>query len=267
MMPLLLRFLAIALYFAAAYMVWRRLRQGGQPTQSRSSSMFLALAAVVLHGIVLSRDMMGLEGINFGFSNMLSLVTWFVTSLLVVSAYSKPIENIGILVFPLSALSLVVDLVVPTTHHLTMQSGGLGLHIIFSILAYSLLGLATVQAIMLSIQERHLHSRRPGGFVRALPPLETMESLLFQMLTIGFALQSMSLLSGFVYLENMFAQHLAHKTVLSATAWLVFATLLWGRWRHGWRGRTAVRWTISGFATLLLAYFGSKYVLEILLDR
>lgn len=266
-MPLLLSVSAIGLYLAAAFMVWRRLRQGGQPTQSRAFAMLLAFAAVILHGILLSRDMMSPEGVNFGFSNMLSLVTWFVTSLLVVSAYSKPIENIGILVFPLSAISLVVDLTIPTTHHLTSQSGGLGLHIIFSILAYSLLGLATVQALMLSTQERHLHSRRPGGFVRALPPLDTMESLLFQMLTIGFALQTMSLLSGFVYLENMFAQHIAHKTILSATAWLVFATLLWGRWRHGWRGRTAVRWTVSGFITLLLAYFGSKYVLEILLDR
>ena len=75
------------------------------------------------------------------------------------------------------------------------------------------------------------------------------------------------MVSGIMYLKDMFAQHLAHKTILSIAAWLVFAILLVGRWRFGWRGRTAIRWTMSGFVTLLLAYLGSKWVLEILLGR
>jgi ABC-type uncharacterized transport system permease subunit len=117
------------------------------------------------------------------------------------------------------------------------------------------------------VQDRHLHRRHPGGFVRALPPLQTMEALLFEMIAVGFVLLSISLASGFLFLEDMFAQHLAHKTILSVAAWTVFALLLWGRFRFGWRGRTALRWTIAGFLVLMLAYFGSKAVLELILRR
>ena len=103
-------------------------------------------------------------------------------------------------------------------------------------LAYSLLTLAAVQAILLAIQDHHLRSRHPGGFVRGLPPLQTMESLLFEMIAAGFVLLTLALVSGFAFLENMFAQHLVHKTVLSTLAWLVFGGLLLGRFRYGWRG-------------------------------
>ncbi|MDH5693206.1 MAG: cytochrome c biogenesis protein CcsA, partial [Gammaproteobacteria bacterium] len=202
------------------------------------------------------------------FSNVASLATWFVTGLLLLSALQKPIENLGLVILPLSALTLVMQQLLTSEHVLsTGQSQELGIHILFSILAYSLLGLAAVQALVLSFQERQLHNRHPGGLIRALPPMETMENWLFQMLVAGLLLQSVSLLTGVFYLEDMFTQHMVHKTVLSIAAWLVFAILLWGHWRHGWRGRTAVRWTLSGFVTLLLAYFGSKYVLEIILSR
>ena len=134
-----------------------------------------------------------------------------------------------------------------------------------SLVAYSILALAALHAIVLSIQNSLLHSHQPGGIIRLLPPLKTMESLLFETITIGFICLSISLASGLIFLDNMFAQQLAHKTVLSIFAWLVFATLLFGHWIVGWRGRTAIRWTLGGFLSLMLAYFGSKFVLEILL--
>ena len=120
---------------------------------------------------------------------------------------------------------------------------------------------------MLAIQEHHLRNRQPGGYIRALPPLQVMERLLFQMIGTGFALLSAALLTGFFFLEDIFAQQLVHKTVLSIAAWVIFGVLLWGRWKFGWRGRTAIRWTLSGFIFLLLAYFGSKAVLELILTR
>jgi ABC-type uncharacterized transport system permease subunit len=94
-----------------------------------------------------------------------------------------------------------------------------------------------------------------------------MESLLFQMIATGYALLTLALVTGILFLEDIFAQHLVHKTVLSIIAWLVFGILLWGRWRFGWRGRVAIRWTIGGFIFLMLAYFGSKFVLELVLNR
>jgi len=94
-----------------------------------------------------------------------------------------------------------------------------------------------------------------------------MEHFLFQLIAAGFALLTLALFTGLIFVQNLFAQHLVHKTVLSLLAWLVFAVLLWGRWRFGWRGRTAIRWTLGGFASLMLAYFGSKLVLELILGR
>ena len=261
--------LAVVLYVAAAYGLTKRLASFQQTDDTTIKKIVaIGLVAATLHGFVLFHALLPTAGINLGFTNVLSLATVFIAFLLIIASFNKPVENLGIIIFPLSALVLSVQVLLPTEHLLSStETKGLGIHIVLSILAYSILGLAAVQAVLLSLQERSLHNRKPGGIIRALPPMETMEQLLFQMLIIGFSLQSMSLLSGFTYLEDMFAQHLVHKTVLSAIAWTVFAILLWGHWKYGWRGRTAVRWTISGFLTLLIAYFGSKYVIEILLER
>jgi len=120
---------------------------------------------------------------------------------------------------------------------------------------------------VLAVQDHQIRNRHPGGLIRALPPLQVMESLLIQLIGVGFTLLSLALLTGFFFLEDIFAQHLVHKTVLSLAAWTVFATLLWGRWKFGWRGPTIIRWTLGGFMFLMLAYFGSKLVLELLLAR
>ena len=249
MADLIVSIIAIILYIVAGIMLVNRLRVRDTGIESKRLPLFVGMAAVALHAFVLFNDIVTPAGINVGFTNMSSLSTWFVTGLLVVTSLNKPVENLGILILPIAAAILSFELAYPTVHLLEGQEHrGLGLHILFSILAYSLLGLAAVQAILLSVQERQLHNRQPGGFIRALPPMETMENLLFQMIIIGFVLQTMSLTSGFVYLEDMFAQHLVHKTVLSGIAWLVFAVLLYGHWQFGWRGRTAVRWTLSGFS-------------------
>ena len=177
-------------------------------------------------------------------------------------------ENLAIVVFPMAAIVVLLDLRYPGQRLLGDEADwSLRLHVITSMLAYALLTLATIQALLLAVQDSHLRSHHPGGFVRALPPLQTMEALLFEMISLGFVLLSVGLATGFVYLEDMFAQHLVHKTVLSIVAWIAFAVLLWGRYRFGWRGRKAIRWTLIGFAVLMLAYFGSKAVIELILDR
>jgi ABC-type uncharacterized transport system permease subunit len=178
------------------------------------------------------------------------------------------VENLGIPVFPLAALSIVMLLIYPSRQMITgAENWQLDTHILTSLLAYSVLGLAVIQAILLAIQDRHLHNRQPGGFIRALPPLQVMEALLFQMIAAGYVLLTLALVTGILFLEDIFAQHLVHKTILSIIAWVVFGILLWGRWRFGWRGRVAIRWTIGGFVFLMLAYFGSKFVLELILNR
>lgn len=263
-----LTLVAVPAYLATAVLLALRLTGRVPPLLAgKARILLLALAAVLLHAALLYRQLFTPDGINFGFFNALSLLTWLIALLLTLTAFQRPVENLGIAVLPLAAIAVLLELAFPSNHVLQPQRDMLDIHIIISITAYSILSLAAVQAILIAIQDKHLREKHPGGFIRALPPLQTMESLLFQMIAVGFLMQSLSLVSGFLYLDDMFAQHLVHKTFFSLLAWLVFAVLLWGRWRFGWRGKTAIRWTLSGFVSLLLAYLGSKLVLELLLGH
>jgi len=267
MIDLLAAFLAISLYLGCTVLLLMKLKRSASVARLSKPMIlipgFLGLGA---HMYTLSSNMMSPAGINVGFFTALSLISAFITLFTLVSALRHPIEILGIVVLPITAITLAADHATATIHLLPPGSpAGLIFHVVTSIIAYSILGLAAVHAIVLSVQNSFLHKHQPGGLIRMMPPLTTMESLLFDTLIIGFVCLSVSLISGMVFLEDMFAQHLAHKTVLSIIAWLVFAILLTGRWMVGWRGRTAIRWTLGGFISLMLAYFGSKFVLEVIL--
>ena len=134
--------------------------------------------------------------------------------------------------------------------------------------AYSLLNIAAFLAILLALQERALRKRKlDSSLFRALPPLTLTESLLFRLIGGGFVFLTLTLVTGILFVDSLFAQHLAHKTILSIASWIVFGVLLFGRWRWGWRGNRAVHLTLIGMFVLVLAFLGSKYVLEIVLNR
>lgn len=270
---------AILLYLVLGIRLGKQLFAGAHPHNATSQSnkksvhtwlFFLGTLALIIHAVVLYKNIFiesGL-GLNLGFYNTASLISWLIAFLLIVASVTKPVENLGIAIFPLASLALLLENTLPSSHIILPNvASELQFHILISVLSYSLFSIAAIQAVLLAIQNKYLRNKHPGGFIRALPPLETMESLLFQMIALGFILQSLSLLTGMIYLEDMFEQHLAHKTILSIAAWTVFAILLWGRWKFGWRGRTAIRWTLSGFIILLLGYLGSKMVMEIFLHR
>ncbi len=262
--------LAIILYVLASGLLTARLAHGpGERASQKTQILIIAVAAIVIHGGLLYQSILTPAGMDLGFFNAASLISLLTATLLLLASFQEPVENLGIPVFAVAALSIGLGLLYPTDRIITSgtQSWQLDTHILISLLAYSVLGLAVLQALLLAIQDYHLHNRQPGGFIRSLPPLQTMESLMFQMIRIGFVLLSLALFTGVLFLEDIFAQHLVHKTVLSIVAWLVFATLLWGRWRFGWRGQVAIRWTVGGFVFLMLAYFGSKLVLELILNR
>ena len=143
----------------------------------------------------------------------------------------------------------------------------MGVHVLSSIIAFSLLNIAALQAILLSIQDQQLRSHSPRRIILAFPPLQAMETLLFQMIATGLGFLTIALISGFMFVDDLFAQHLAHKTILSIIAWIIFSALLTGRIRYGWRGSIAIQWTLIGFVLLLMGYFGSKLVLELILKR
>ncbi|OGT18855.1 MAG: hypothetical protein A2V90_02770 [Gammaproteobacteria bacterium RBG_16_57_12] len=269
----MLSVIAITLYLACTVLLLYRLvnRDSNNPAPFYAGKPFiltLGLIAVALHTLTLTHTLYTPNGLNLSITSVMSLTTWLITALLLLVAVTTPVEMLGIIILPSTALALGIDSYFPSGPMILNQiDRGLETHILISIIAYSVLSIAAIQAILLAIQDHHLRHKQPGGFIRSLPPLQTMETLLFRAITLGFILDSIALLTGALFLEDIFAQHLVHKTVLSIVAWLVFATLLWGRHFHGWRGQTAIRWTLSGFVLLFLAYFGSKFVLEVLIQK
>ena len=266
-------FFAAAIYALTGYLLGRRLfhdrtKPFYEVGLTKNQIIIIGLIAIIIHAITLYTSLIVPEGLNLGFFNAMSLITWIMALLLLLAAFTNPVESLGVFVMPMAGLAICLALLFPGQHTLVAsQALELKLHILMSILAYSLFGLAAAHSILLAVQDNHLRNKHPGGFIRALPPLQTMENLLFQMIAMGLALLTLSLVTGSLYLEDMFAQKVAHKTVLSLIAWVVFATLLWGRWKFGWRGKKAIRWTLSGFVALMLAYMGSKWVAEIILGQ
>lgn len=256
---------AFLAYLAATLVGVAGARRGAQGAAfPRWPMVLLGAAALALHAVALYLEVDVAGGINLGVVTMFSITAWLIGLLTFLSSLRPATANLAVGIYPLVAMAvLLLPLARETATVLRDLSWQLELHILLSVFAYGLLALAAFQSLVLAIQHRRLRGHRPGGLLRALPPLAELETLLFHTVTLGFALLSLALLSGLVFVEDMFAQRLAHKTILSICAWVVFGVLLWGRWRFGWRGRTAVRWTLAGFALLALAYFGSKLVLEL----
>ena len=255
--------IAIFAYLSSAILIFRPLALA-----KKRIALGCAWSASVLHTLYISLVIQQNVGFNFSLFSMASLVSLIVALLLLLATLNKPVENLGIFIFPVTALMLSLELCFPEKQRsLESHSWQMHTHILSSIIAFSLLNIAAMQAILLVIQNQQLKSHPPKRYIQSMPPLQSMESLLFQMIGAGVFFLSISLGSGFIFLEDIFAQHLAHKTIFSIAAWLIFTGLLIGRLRCGWRGRTAIKWTLLGFLFLLLAYFGSKLVLELILHR
>lgn len=267
--PLVFAGLAAALYVAASFISARALRSAEAAQAARRSRIALAhaAAALLLQALALDGDLMRETDWHFDFGNALSLFLWQCAALVVLFSVRRPLLHLGLILFPLAALGAVLGAGINDVQTVSIgPDWGLRAHILLSLLAYGLLTLAAVQATMLAWQDRRLrqHGSAPAP---QLPALESMEAMLFELIAIGFLVLSLALGSGLMFTHDLFAQHLAHKTILSIAAWGIFAGLLWGRWRFGWRGRKALRGTLFGYGALLLAYFGSKFVLEVLLGR
>ncbi len=232
------------------------------------SSIAPAWLAVFLHFSYTFSLFIQQQNLNFSFFNIASTISSLVALLLLFASLNKSVEKLGLAIFPLASITLLIAILLPTQKYiLQINSWQMSLHILSSIIAFSLLTIAALQAILLATQELQLRNHPPKRFIQTLPPMETMESLLFQMIATGIFFLTISLISGFIFIEDLFAQHLAHKTILAIVAWITFSSLLIGKVKYGWRGQTAVKWTLAGFSLLLLAYFGSKFVLEVILQK
>ncbi|VAW54020.1 Inner membrane protein YpjD [hydrothermal vent metagenome] len=267
-MAALIPLIAFTLYLFSTLGLILRLKGNAFFNQKPIAYLLLpGFSAVVLHAHILYKSLFGLSGFQFGFFDASSSVAMVIGLLVLLMSIKRRTEILAIVMLPISAITLLIQSFYSSTYMLPYDAPqGLKIHVLVSIIAYSLLGLAACMSILLSLQNKMLHNHHPGGLMKKLPPLQVMEKLLFDFILAGFLGLTLALLSGFIFLEDLFAQHLVHKTILSIIAWLVFATLLIGRFTIGWRGRTAIRWTLSGFVSLMLAYFGSKFVFEFIIN-
>ncbi|MEP6634756.1 MAG: cytochrome c biogenesis protein CcsA [Luteimonas sp.] len=221
-----------------------------------------ALIAVGLHAAAHVSAWISTGGPDMHFFAALSLVALGMALLTTAFGASGRMATLGVVVFPIAAVLLL--LYAHAGHHIAEGlDWRLQLHAWFALFAYATLAIAALLAVMLWLQERALRRRDIRGWLRALPPLTELETLLFRTIAVGFVLLTATLLTGILFVEDFFAQHLLQKTVLSVLSWLAFGALLIGRRRYGWRGAVAAQWTLVAMALLVLAFFGSKFFMEI----
>lgn len=234
----------------------------------RLAGLALGVIGLAAHGFDLSQSLLSRPELALNVADTASLIGWIIAALAIVVGIWRPrFTVISSLLLSIAAIvAIVTD---QGRREFAVFSGGweLAAHIIISTIAYAFVTIGAALALMLAMLDHRLRHRRQLGWMTMLPSVEALESGMFLAIGLGFALLSLALFSGFFFVEDLFAQHLIHKTVLSLLAWLILATLLTGRWRFGWRGRLAINWTFGGFLLLGLAYFGSKWVLETLLGR
>ena len=301
-MSILLHALVAAGYLAIAVAVWRGPVRASRSVDATDAALRLSAplrAALVLIWLVhawLLRDT-ALDGDTwrFGFALALSATMWLVVALFWFETLVESLVSVWLVLLPLAAVCVLLPVFFPGSLALGRISGADGtsfspwllVHLAVALAAYGLLTIAAVHAIFMAALDRWLHRTRgdawsgsaeagvQGGaqiertVLGGLPPLLTMERILFRLIGTGFALLTLTVVSGVFFSEALFGKplRLDHKTVFTLIAWATFAALLVGRVTRGWRGRLALSWTLSGFAMLFLAYAGSRFVLEVILHR
>ena len=271
----LLYFSTAAGWLLLSAMAWRASRPAfaGAPGARPEAPFEVVVVpiALVLHGMLLYRRIIVPDGLDLGVANAISLLVGLTVLIYWLAALAfKGLAGMLGLMAPVALGAVMLQLAIPTGH--VVHYGGdplFTLHFAIAMLAYSLFIVATVHALVMLAEEKWLHRGVLPPFLKALPPLLEMEALLFRILLAAFVLLTLTVVSGLFFSEQLFGKPLTwtHKTVFGILSWLIFGGLLVGHYVRGWRGRTAVLWTLAGFTALLLAYVGSKVVLELILKR
>jgi ABC-type uncharacterized transport system permease subunit len=265
--------LSILLYLAAAASLVMEIRKGlTQPGLAPSERApikatpmrVLATMAMLLQFMALTTAGLSSGGVDMSLSSMASLICAVIVLMFLAGTFLYPVERLGIILLPAVAILLAAMQFVGTEPIFDHEpSSALLTHIFVSVLAYALLTLAAVQAFLVIMQEKQLHQVQSVSLLTMLPPAETMDTVLFRLIGTGFGLLTLTLLTGMGFSQQLFGIPFAftHHIVLSCVAWVLFAALLVGRYRAGWRGRRAAHWTLWGFGILALGYFGTKIVM------
>lgn len=257
----------VTIYCLGTLFLWREINADNN--SSRLLIPSLTAVAIALHGTLLYQSIYTPNALNISFGLAISMAGWIsVTLYLCISCIKKTI-NLGIIVLPLGLIAVLIGAMPMNQIPLNPIPRGMGWHIALAIPVYGILCVAFAQACLLLIQDRQLHKPNPGNTLPTLPAIQTMESNLFWLTVVGFLLMTANLIIGMISNLKNFGTLLNfnHHILLSILAWCCFACLLSGRKIAGWRGQTAAKWTIIAFAILVLAYFGTRFVNELLLSE
>ncbi len=263
------------MYAALAVYFWRTRWAVTAPapavrTESRTLEHLVVMVPLILHATLLYDAVFAGDGIHLGVGNALSAIVWLTVVIYWLGNLFYNIEGLQAMMMPVAAVCAFLPVLFPAARALpNTELAVFKAHLLIAMLAYSLFTIASLHVLLMALLERRLHGGELPAALQKLPPLLTMETLLFRIITAGFVLLTLTLASGIVFSEELFgkAMRFNHKTVFGILSWLIFAALLGGRQLYGWRGRIAVRWTLTGFLMLVLAYVGSRFVLEVLLGR
>jgi ABC-type uncharacterized transport system permease subunit len=275
MLSILLHVTAGAAYAALAGYFWKtRWRAGARAAPARPGlrawERMLLTLAVAGHAALLAGDVFAGAQFRFGFAHALSIMTLLALLFYGVESFWYPLEGLPALVLPPAALCVMLPALFPgSLFTAEAQAPAFLTHVAVAMLASAFFAIGAAHAALMAALEKRLHGHARGAAPAGMPPLLTMERMLFQVLSAGFVLLTLTLASGILFSEEIFGRALRfdHKTVFGLLAWLIFAILLVGRAAYGWRGRVALKGTFAGFAAILLAYVGSRFVLEVILGR
>lgn len=264
-----LMYAALGVYFWRTR--WAVASQSAAPrAESKTLEHLMVLAPLALHATLLYGSMFAGDGVRLGVGNALSTIVWLTVVIYWLGGLFYDIGGLQGMVMPVAAVCALLPVLLPPARLLpNTELATFSVHLLLSMLAYSLFTIASLHVLLMALLERRLHGGALPAALQKLPPLLTLETLLFRIITAGFVLLTLTLATGIVFTEELFGRALRfnHKTVFGILSWFIFAALLGGRQFYGWRGRIAVRWTLTGFLILLLAYVGSKFVLEVILGR
>jgi ABC-type uncharacterized transport system permease subunit len=263
------------MYAALAVYFWRTRWAVAAPAptaraRSRTLEHLAVLAPLLLHAMLLYDSVFAGDGMHLGVGNAISTIVWLTVAIYWLGNLFYNVEALQAMVLPVAAVCALLPVLFPAVRALpNTELAAFKVHLLISMLAYSLFTIASLHVLLMALLERRLRGGELPVALQKLPPLLTMETLLFRIITAGFVLLTLTLATGIVFSEELFgkAMRFNHKAVFGILSWLIFAALLGGRWLYGWRGRVAVRWTLTGFLMLVLAYVGSKFVLEVILGR
>jgi ABC-type uncharacterized transport system permease subunit len=258
----------VFIYLTVATNFWRGEKTAASAPYLKFHTAMIALG-LIIHAWLLYQVIFA-NGFNLGFFNVLSVISWLTVLIYGLANLKHNLAGLQAFVLPPAAIFALLPASNVANHILPAAESPLFLaHIAIALLAYSLFTFATLHALLMTIAERSLHNKPTLIKLPSFPPLMVMETLLFRIISLGFILLTITLISGMLFSEQIFAKPLQfnHKTVFSIASWFIYGGLLFGRYQYGWRGQKAIRWTLAGFVLLLLAYVGSKFILQVLLGR